>query len=130
MRNGRSVFRLAEMVFAQRQRMRNLPLWARLVARTSNLKFSRRTLSGYIRQRNILLTTCRTCTIVFSHSTNHMRGTATTTPQIKNLIGRVRKNKRVARLFFLMQPIKSMICGCVVAVTVVISLTLYSYYSR
>ena len=34
---------------------------------------------------------------------------------------RIERAARAARLFFLIQPIKSLICGVVVAVTVVIS---------
>ena len=36
------------MIFMQRQRMEDLPLWARVVVRTSNMKISRRRLADYV----------------------------------------------------------------------------------
>ena len=37
-------------------------------------------------------------------------GTATTTPQIKNLIGRVRKNKRAARAARAYEQVRAVLC--------------------
>ena len=65
--------------------MKDLPLGAPVVVRTSNMKISRRPLADYVKN----------CT--------------------KN------RAARAARLFFLIQPIKSLICGVVEVVAVVIS---------
>ena len=65
--------------------MKDLLLRARVVVKISNLKFSRCSMAGYVKN----------C------------------PK--------KRAARAARLFFLVQPIKSSICGVVVAVAVVIS---------
>ena len=60
---------LARMIFMQRQRMKNLLLWARDVDRTSKIKISRRRLIEYV--ENFHQKACRTCsTIIFPRSTN------------------------------------------------------------
>ena len=106
----------ARTVFMYRQRMKDLLLRARVVVRTSNMKISRRYLPDYVKTLHP-----KACsTNIFLHSTNqiidcgvvvdvavvkskrnfiHVTGTATTTPQIKNLIGRVSENKRAARTY-------------------------------
>ena len=51
--------------------MKDLLRGARVVVRTSNMKFSSRRLAGYI--KTLLQKACRTCsTIIFPHSTNQI----------------------------------------------------------
>ena len=60
---------LARTVYMQRQRMKDLLLWARVVARTSKMNISRRCLADYV--KTLHQKACRTCsTITFIHSIN------------------------------------------------------------
>ena len=59
------------MVFMQRQRMKDLPLRAWVVVRTSKMKISRRRLADYVKALH--QKACHTCsTIIFLHSTNQI----------------------------------------------------------
>ena len=65
--------------FQERQRVKDLLLGARVVARTSNMKISRRRLADYV--KILHQKACGTCsTIIFLHSTNQIIDLSLTLP--------------------------------------------------
>ena len=59
------------MTFMQRERMKDLFWWARVVVRTSNMNISLRRLADYLKKLH--QKACRTCSmIIFLYSTNHI----------------------------------------------------------
>ena len=79
--------------------MKDLSLRARVVIITSNMVISRPHLIDVVKEMNI--NACCTCsTTAFPHSANHVSDC------------KKKRAARAARLIFLIQPIKSQICGC------------------